>query len=72
MDAYLSHMRVKKNEILLIEDDLPLGDSIEQVLRLNDFNVRWLVDGVKALEYLQKNTPDIIISDLMMPAMDGE
>lgn len=72
MDAYLSHMRVKKNEILLIEDDLPLGDSIQEVLRLNDFNVRWLVNGVKALEYLQKNTPDIIISDLMMPAMDGE
>lgn len=72
MNTYLSLVRVKKNEILLIEDDLSLGDSIEEVLRLNDFNVKWLVDGVKALEYLQKNMPDIIISDLMMPAMDGE
>jgi DNA-binding response OmpR family regulator len=65
-------MRVKQNEILLIEDDLSLGDSIAEVLRLNDFNVHWLVDGQKALEYLQKNVPDIIISDLMMPIMDGE
>jgi len=72
MDTYLSLMRVKQNEILLIEDDLSLGDSIAEVLRLNDFNVQWLVDGQKALEYLQKNVPDIIISDLMMPSMDGE
>ena len=72
MDTYLSLMRVKQNEILLIEDDLSLGDSIAEVLRLNDFNVHWLVDGQKALDYLQKNVPDIIISDLMMPSMDGE
>jgi DNA-binding response OmpR family regulator len=72
MDTYLSLMRVKQNEILLIEDDLSLGDSIAEVLRLNDFNVHWLVDGQKALDYLQKNVPDIIISDLMMPIMDGE
>ena len=72
MDAYISLMRVKKSEILLIEDDIALGASIVEVLQLNDFNVQWLEDGLKALEYLQKNMPDIIISDLMMPAMNGE
>ena len=72
MDAYISIMRVKKSEILLIEDDIALGASISEVLQLNDFNVQWLEDGLKALEYLQKNMPDIIISDLMMPAMNGE
>jgi len=65
-------MRVKKSEILLIEDDLALGSSISEVLQLSDFKVQWLVNGLNALEYLQKNTPDIIISDLMMPFMDGE
>jgi len=72
MDAYIRLMRVKKSEILLIEDDLALGASILEVLQLSDFKVQWLVDGLKALEYLQKNMPDIIISDLMMPAMNGE
>ena len=72
MDAYISLMRVKKSEILLIEDDIALGASIAEILQLNDFNVQWLEDGLKALEYLQKNMPDIIISDLMMPAMNGE
>lgn len=72
MDSYISMMRNKKSEILLIEDDLALGSSISEVLQLSDFNVHWLVNGVKALEYLQNHKPDIIISDLMMPIMDGE
>jgi DNA-binding response OmpR family regulator len=65
-------MTTPKNEILLIEDDLALGDSIAELLRLSNFNVNWHTDGVKALNYLLNNTPDIIISDLMMPNMDGE
>ncbi|WP_290870979.1 response regulator [Flavobacterium sp.] len=72
MDTYIRTMRVKKSEILLIEDDLALGSSISEVLQLSDFKVQWSVNGLNALEYLQKNTPDIIISDLMMPFMDGE
>jgi DNA-binding response OmpR family regulator len=72
MDSYISMMRNKKSEILLIEDDLALGSSISEVLQLSDFNVHWLVNGLKALEYLQNHKPDIIISDLMMPIMNGE
>lgn len=63
---------IKTNTILLIEDDLALGESIAEILRLNNFNVTWLVDGLKALDYLENNTADIIISDLMMPHMNGE
>jgi DNA-binding response OmpR family regulator len=65
-------MKFKKGEILLIEDDLALGSSISEILQLNDFNVHWLTDGLKAIDYLQKHLPDVIISDLMMPFMDGE
>jgi DNA-binding response OmpR family regulator len=65
-------MRITKNEIVLIEDDLALGSSISELLQLNGFEVNWLVDGIKGLEFLRKNTPDIIISDLMMPNMNGE
>ncbi len=65
-------MRATKNKIVLIEDDLALGSSISELLQLSNFNVSWVVDGVQALDYLQNNTPDIIISDLMMPFMDGE
>ena len=65
-------MTIQKNEILLIEDDLALGGSISELLRLSEFNVNWQTDGLNALDYLLNHTPDIIISDLMMPNMDGE
>ena len=72
MKDYFREMKWRKSEILLIEDDLALGASILEVLQLSEFKVQWFVDGLKALEYLQKNMPDIIVSDLMMPFMDGE
>jgi len=65
-------MKFKKSEILLIEDDLALGSSILEVLQLSAFTVHWCTNGLKALDYLKNNIPDIIISDLMMPFMDGE
>lgn len=65
-------MGKQKLKIVLIEDDLALGSSILELLILSDFEVNWLKDGAKALKYLQKNIPDIIISDLMMPVMGGE
>ncbi|EIA09093.1 response regulator [Flavobacterium frigoris] len=59
-------------KIVLIEDDLNLGASVVELLFLNNFEVSWLKNGVEALDYLQNNIPDIIISDLMMPLMNGE
>lgn len=72
MEAYIRDMKYKKSEILLVEDDLALGSSISEILEIHDFEVHWFTDGLKALDYLQDYIPDIIISDLMMPFMDGE
>lgn len=58
--------------IVLIEDDLSLGESIRDLFLLSDFKVKWLKNGFEALVYLEENLPDIIISDLMMPVMGGE
>ncbi|MDI6031969.1 response regulator [Flavobacterium sp. LB2P84] len=65
-------MRNQKIEIVLIEDDKALGNSILELLELNDFDVNWFKDGLEALVYLNNKTPDIVISDLMMPHMGGE
>jgi DNA-binding response OmpR family regulator len=72
METYIRHMKFKKSEILLIEDDLALGSSISEILRLSDFNVHWFMNGKEALDFLQNQIPNIIISDLMMPYMNGE
>jgi DNA-binding response OmpR family regulator len=65
-------MKNSKTRIVLIEDDLALGNSILELLTLSDFEVNWFKDGIEGLVYLNKNIPDVIISDFMMPHMNGE
>lgn len=65
-------MKIYKRKIVLIEDDKALGNSILELLLFNNFEVTWFDDSIKALDYLSQNFPDLIISDLMMPAMNGE
>lgn len=62
----------KKNTVVLIEDDQSLGDSILELLNFHGYTVKWFFDGLNALDFLKNNIPDIIISDLMMPLMNGE
>lgn len=64
-------MKIQKQKIVLIEDDVALGNSILELLLLNNFDVTWFDDSTVALNYLSQNTPDLIISDLMMPTMNG-
>lgn len=62
----------QKIKILLLEDDVALGSSIVELLELSDYEVYWFKDGIEAILYLSKNATDLIISDLMMPNMNGE
>ncbi|GAA4453527.1 two-component regulator propeller domain-containing protein [Nibrella saemangeumensis] len=57
--------------ILLAEDNTELADFIENLLRQVDYRV-WRADnGQDALQIAQTNIPDLIVSDVMMPQMDG-
>lgn len=62
----------KKIKILLIEDDAALGSLISELLSLSDFNVEWFKNGKQALACIDKTKPDVIVSDFMMPEMNGE
>lgn len=65
-------MKEGKKNIVLIEDNLALGESIFDLLTVSGFNVKWLKNGYEALMYLNCNLPDVIISDLVMPVMRGD
>jgi DNA-binding response OmpR family regulator len=65
-------MKKNQTELLLVEDDISLGQTISELLIINNYNVNWCKDGLEAFYYLENNLPDIIVCDLMMPVMSGE
>lgn len=57
--------------ILIIEDDEPLCWLLDRILRQN-FDIYIFHNGLDALSWLSTNNlPDLIISDLYMPSLDG-
>ncbi|MDC6365938.1 MULTISPECIES: response regulator [Flavobacteriaceae] len=58
-------------KILLVEDDASLRENIEELLDLNGFRVFTAPNGKVAIEVAQKEHPDLVLCDIMMPEMDG-
>lgn len=61
-----------RSRILLVEDDVYVAKFIHKRLIVEGFEVEVLSDGAEALEAIRsKELPDLIITDLRMPKMDG-
>jgi DNA-binding response OmpR family regulator len=62
-----------KSTILLVEDEIDLGNVVKQYLEIMDFTVDWSRDGKTALEQFRANPGkyDILLLDVSMPEMDG-
>ena len=57
--------------ILIVEDDKELSLLFKKVLEKSGYQVKSASDGAQALEVLDREYIDLIISDIMMPVMDG-
>lgn len=64
---------MRQNVVLFVEDNADFRDSAARFLELSDYKVVVASDGVEALEILDKSNllPDVIISDISMPNMNG-
>ena len=58
--------------IAVIEDDLPIGNLLEEVLEQQGYAVRRAYSGTEALYLLVRETPDLALLDLMLPGLPGE
>jgi CheY-like chemotaxis protein len=58
-------------QILIVEDDLAMSNGIRDVLEMNGYRVQLAENGAEGLKALEFFHPDLIISDIMMPEMDG-
>lgn len=57
-------------QVMVVEDNAELRQFVCEILS-DTYHVTGAVDGVAALEIMEKETPDFIITDIMMPRMDG-
>ena len=58
-------------KILIVEDDIFLGNAYRVKLSKEGFDATVLTDGEEALTFLESTIPDLILLDLMMPIKDG-
>ena len=58
-------------EILVVDDDRDVAQSIELALRRHSFRVTLAHSGVEALKTLRRYQPDLVILDVLMPGMSG-
>jgi two-component system nitrogen regulation response regulator NtrX len=58
-------------EILVIDDEAPIRETLKEILEYENFNVTLAEDGQKGYQYIQKNDYDVVLCDVKMPGMDG-
>ncbi|WP_442932987.1 SpoIIE family protein phosphatase [Mycobacterium kyogaense] len=57
--------------VLVADDNADMRDYLTRLLRSDGYVVQAVTDGVRALESVRANPPDMVISDVMMPGLDG-
>ncbi|MBF0344456.1 MAG: response regulator [Nitrospirae bacterium] len=61
----------KTVEILIVEDSPTQSERLKYTIEKHSLHAHVVNNGAEALDYLKHHTPTIIISDIMMPEMDG-
>lgn len=65
-------MNVQAKTILIVDDDIYIGDMLEEVLTKEGYTPARAYSGTEALIYLSSRRPDLILLDLMLPGLSGE
>ena len=62
----------QKKQILVIDDDIRIGDMLEEMLTQEGYGVSRAYSGTEALLVLSVKKPDLVLLDLMLPGLGGE
>jgi len=61
----------RADRVLLVEDNVDLRTYVSKMLRHFGHEVATAIDGLDGWEHVQTDPPDLVVSDIMMPRMDG-
>jgi len=57
--------------VLVVDDDAPIRDSLEKILKRDGYAIQTAADGESALKIIRHQPVNLILADLRMPNMDG-
>jgi two-component system alkaline phosphatase synthesis response regulator PhoP len=60
-----------KNRITIVEDEADIREILEYSLSREGFEVKSATDGASGLELIRRETPELVLLDLMLPDIDG-
>src|SRR5262245_24241738 len=72
--TYLGAMRAREDrpaDVLVVDDDQHVLEALLDVLSEEGYSVRAARDGIEALQAIRERRPDLVVTDLMMPSMNG-
>lgn len=61
----------QKAKVLIVDDELFNLDYLEQTLEDSNYQIITATNGQEALDKIQREQPDLVLLDLMMPVLDG-
>ena len=62
---------VKPSRVVIAEDEANIAAALEFLLSRAGYNVQVVTDGEKALDFLRRERPDVMVLDVMLPHVDG-
>ena len=71
LEKKISDKKKQITTILIVEDNLEIQESLKEILEQESYEVIQAFDGEDGLKKASTELPDLIISDIMMPKMDG-
>ncbi|MFS4483902.1 two-component regulator propeller domain-containing protein [Hyunsoonleella sp. 2307UL5-6] len=65
-----TELKTEPNTLLIVEDNLELQNYLKEELK-SDYTIHTAINGIEGLKIAEKVLPDVIITDVIMPEMDG-
>jgi DNA-binding response OmpR family regulator len=62
---------MKNMKILLVDDEKEFVETLAERMKMRDLSSDVALDGERALQKVEEETPDVIVLDLKMPGIDG-
>jgi CheY-like chemotaxis protein len=63
--------RAADRRILVVDDEVLIADTIVQILNRNGFIAQAAYSGQQAIDVARRTCPDLVLSDVLMPQIDG-